>query len=180
MQSHNRKHILEQAHLEKLTSEKKKFLRSSIIVAALFWSEYLPFKKSFIKCIENFQSLALRQIQLRCLIFVLEMPLKKGCPSLCRICGVSGTKGRERILSSSSWWPLLDFSNLSCQRRWALKREPCLSYSAFSIHRSWSFETLRTNSKCRFFSLPLSREALTHLETRHLYCSQTPQKASGE
>lgn len=45
-----------------MTSERVlDFLRSPVTVAGVFSSEYLPFKKSFIKCIENFQLLALGQ-----------------------------------------------------------------------------------------------------------------------
>lgn len=57
VQAHNRKHILEQIHLEKLATEQASdFFKELFNFCCIFVYEFLPFKKSFI---ENFQSLAL-------------------------------------------------------------------------------------------------------------------------
>lgn len=104
------------------------------------------------------------------------MPLEKGFVSLAHVHGVGKSKGRQETLKLCLrdcfllFFPLTQVS----LEEGALFRPP-------SSFQSTTLDLLRLlgySQKVAFFSLHISGEALTHLERRYLYCSQTPHKAS--
>lgn len=86
-------------------------------VAIFFFPKYLRLRKSFNKCIDNFQSLALGKNYIKLLDICARNASGNGLPHLCHIPGEGQNKGRQGRLSYGSWWRFFPSSCLLYQGR---------------------------------------------------------------